>query len=242
MAGEVVDVAGFPVRRYSASELVGELEFRRDRGASTCLFFANTNLVVQCQGLKDRMSDARVIIVNDGIGLSAGAFISSGARFEQNLNGTDFIPLLCSSTGKPYKIFLIGGTPQSIDRAAHHFTSSLQQNVVGICDGYEQMRTRTDLVQEINRSGADMVLVALGNPRQEAWILDHAAELEGKLLVGVGALFDFLSGAAQRAPSYVRKLKLEWLYRLYREPRRLFKRYTVDVLRFFLLCLKYRKA
>lgn len=242
MAGEVVDVAGLPVRRYTATQLIGELESRRDRAASTCLFFANTNLVVQCQSLKARMSDASVIIVNDGIGLSAGAFIANGARFEQNLNGTDFIPLLCSNADRPYRIFLIGGTPAAIERAAQHFSMHLRQTVVGTCDGYEQMRTRKDLLQEVVRSGADMVLVALGNPRQEAWILDNAAALQGKLLIGVGALFDFLSGTAQRAPTFVRKLKLEWLYRLCCEPRRLFRRYTVDVLRFFVLCLKYRKA
>ncbi len=84
---------------------------------------------------------------------------------------------------------------------------------------------------------AGIVLVAFGNPAQEAWILDNSAACTAPLMFGVGALLDFLSGNARRAPRLVRTLHLEWLFRLAHEPRRLLKRYTWDLARFFRICL-----
>jgi beta-1,4-glucosyltransferase len=75
--------------------------------------------------------------------------------------------------------------------------------------------------------------VAFGNPLQEKWILRHREALEVPLIFAVGALFDFLSGTASRAPQFIRRARLEWAYRLVQEPRRLFRRYTIDTLRFF---------
>ena len=93
------------------------------------------------------------------------------------------------------------------------------------------------LVDSINASGADVVLVAFGNPAQETWILEHCDACDAPLMFGVGALLDFLSGNARRAPPWVRRLHLEWLYRLACEPRRLLRRYTWDLARFFRICL-----
>jgi beta-1,4-glucosyltransferase len=95
------------------------------------------------------------------------------------------------------------------------------------------------LCQRINASGADIVLVALGNPRQEEWIRQNMGALNANLLVSVGALLDFLSGGVRRAPMWVQKIRFEWLYRLAQEPQRLLRRYTVDIARFLYLCLRY---
>ena len=84
-------------------------------------------------------------------------------------------------------------------------------------------------------------LVAFGNPGQEAWILDHCAACNAPAMFGVGALLDFLSGNARRAPSWMRTLHLEWLFRLCLEPRRLLKRYTWDMIGFFWICLRAGK-
>jgi beta-1,4-glucosyltransferase len=85
------------------------------------------------------------------------------------------------------------------------------------------------------------MLVAFGNPLQERWILDHADALRAPLIFGVGALLDFLSGNARRAPNWVRRLRMEWLYRLLNEPRRLLKRYSWDLIVFFRQCLRAGK-
>ena len=112
--------------------------------------------------------------------------------------------------------------------------------IINWANGFEDMRDLPALIQRINQLKPDAILVALGNPQQERWILRYRSELNAKLLVGVGALLDFMSGSVKRAPGWLRSLRLEWLYRLYGEPKRLFKRYTIEMLRFFILCLKWR--
>ncbi|MGP0010108.1 MAG: WecB/TagA/CpsF family glycosyltransferase [Methylocella sp.] len=84
-----------------------------------------------------------------------------------------------------------------------------------------------DMVQAINESGAQVVWVGLSTPKQELWMRDHVGRIVGATLIGVGAAFDFQSGAIKRAPKWMQSSGLEWLYRLASEPRRLWRRYLV---------------
>jgi alpha-1,3-mannosyltransferase len=95
-------------------------------------------------------------------------------------------------------------------------------------DGYFRDEAQIlDVCRAINRSKADVVLVGLGNPLQEQWISRYGPHLEARLLIAVGALFDFLGGNVRRAPMWIRKARCEWAYRLAQEPRRLLHRYLV---------------
>jgi len=82
-----------------------------------------------------------------------------------------------------------------------------------------------DAISKINASGADILWVGLGAPKQEYWMADHLGKVEIPVMVGVGAAFDFLSGAKRQAPKWMQRAGLEWLYRLVSEPGRLWKRY-----------------
>ncbi len=222
-------------REYLAEELLEALESGRKRQ----VFFANTNFVVECQPLRARLQAPSVRVVNDGIGMDLASWLIHGRRFAENLNGTDFIPYLCTQRLRPLRFFLLGSRPGVAMLAARQLVEKLGQQVVGTCDGYAEYAKAGDgLVDRINASGAEVVLVAFGNPRQEGWILDHCAACNAPAMFGVGALLDFLSGNARRAPSWVRALHLEWLFRLSLEPRRLLKRYTWDMIRFFWICLR----
>jgi beta-1,4-glucosyltransferase len=238
---DTIAIAGFPVTRTSglalAERLLGALQAHK----KVALFFANTNFIVQCRNQLPRMRDKEVIIVNDGVGLDIAALLQ-GERFAQNLNGTDFTPYLFRHSGRPLRVFLVGASRAVLQKAADHCRHGLGQEVVGACDGFADLRARRDLVGEINRSRADVVLVALGNPVQEEWILKHRAALDAGIVMGVGALFDFWAGAKSRAPALVQTLRLEWAYRLWLEPRRLARRYTVDIVRFLALCHRHRRA
>ena len=83
------------------------------------------------------------------------------------------------------------------------------------------------MIERINRSGADLLLVAMGAPRQDLWIQRVLSQLEVRVAIGVGGLFDFYSGRKQRAPQWMREMGMEWAYRLWLEPRRLWRRYLV---------------
>lgn len=232
-------LGNFPIINTRAKTLATHLLDCLARQQPQTLFFANTNFVVSCRVLADSMRRDGVLIVNDGVGMDLAAWLIQGRRFQANLNGTDFTPYLLRQARRPLRLFLLGGKPDVVQRAAEYARQQLGQEVVGVCDGYAGMRAR-DLLPRIAQSQADILLVALGNPIQEQWILQHRDALNVPLVMGVGALFDFWAGDKPRAPQLIQSLRLEWFYRLCLEPRRLLRRYTVDIVRFFFYCHRYR--
>jgi len=241
-AEEIRYLGGYPILSTELDPFVDGLLASLATGQSRCVFFANTNFVMQCQALRPALRDPQVSIVNDGIGMDLGALLVHGRKFASNLNGTDLLPYLFQRSARPLRLFLLGGKPGVAQAAARTLQREHGQHVVGTCDGYGEMRAAGPaLVDRINAAQADVLLVAFGNPLQEEWILKHQRALQVPLKFGVGALLDFLSGNAQRAPGWVRKLHMEWFYRLTREPRRLLKRYSVDLVAFFWVCLRAGK-
>jgi beta-1,4-glucosyltransferase len=238
-AEQALVLGGYAVYSLPRETLQARVMDACDQGGKLQVFFANTNFIVECRPLIPRLRRSSVCIVNDGIGMDLAALMVHQRRFAENLNGTDFIPYLCSRSPRPLRFFLLGGRAGVAEKAARKLVDGLGQQVVGTCDGYAEFTAAGDsLAQQINASRADIVLVAFGNPKQEAWILDHCDAVDAPVMFGVGALLDFLSGNAKRAPEWVRTLHLEWLFRLSREPRRLLKRYSLDLIRFFGICLR----
>jgi len=238
---EVIRLGGMDVVSTTQDAFLDELLAALARREPRRVLFANTNFIVQCQPLRDRLDGPALRIVNDGIGMDLGARLVHGRRFAGNLNGTDLVPSLCARAPRPLRFFLLGGKPGVAEAAARTLRAQHGQHVVGLTDGYEgRASAGTALPAMIRDSGADVLLVAFGNPLQEEWILQHATATGVPLVLGVGALLDFLAGNAKRAPGWVRRCRLEWLYRLSREPRRLLKRYSWDLLVFFRLCWKRR--
>ena len=92
-------------------------------------------------------------------------------------------------------------------------------------------------IEKINASGADIIWVGLGAPKQENWMYEHMDKVNG-VMIGVGAGFDYHAGNIKRAPMWMQKLSLEWLYRLFQDPKRLFKRYLVTNTRYLWLIHK----
>jgi len=162
----------------------------------------------------------------DGIGVALAARMAGG-RLADNLNGTDLFPVLCTGAVRRGKsIYFLGAAPGVAARAADealHAHPGLR--VAGTDNGY--MDDEAEVVARINASGADIVLVAMGAPRQEAFIARHSDALEADLCMGVGGLFDFLAGEKPRAPAPLRRIGMEWAWRLAVEPRRLAGRYLL---------------
>ena len=232
-------LGGYRVHSLAREVLARDVLAACEGGTRRQVFFANTNFVVQCRALRPQLLAPSVRVVNDGIGMDLAALLVHRRRFAENLNGTDFVPYLCACSPRPLRFFLLGSAPGVAERAGRHLAESLGQQVVGSCDGYDEFDAAGDgLVARINALRPDVVLVAFGNPRQEAWILDHREALTAPVLFGVGALLDFLSGNVERAPGWIRRWRMEWLYRLAREPRRLLRRYTLDLFVFFAVCLR----
>lgn len=132
-----------------------------------------------------------------------------------------------------WKVHLLGGRPGVADACAAALVRrfpSLQ--ITGTtCPPFRTLSDEEEdrLVDELNDSGADIIWVALGTPKQERWMADHRSRLSAAVLVGVGAAFDMLAGTAAQAPRWIQRSGLEWAFRLAHEPRRLWRRYLVNI-------------
>lgn len=176
--------------------------------------------------------DRADIVLSDGVGVEMAASLD-GTYIRENLNGTDFVPKLLNAAAKRGRsVFLLGGKPGTAERAAETLIRKIPGlKIAGTRDGYEGAEDSA-AVNDINASGADILLVAMGVPMQELWIDRNAAQLQTQANLAVGGLFDFLAGNVARAPKVVRKLRSEWVWRLAMEPRRMAKRYLVGNITF----------
>lgn len=172
-----------------------------------------------------RQSD---ILLPDGSGVALAVALQ-GKRFAANLNGTDlFIPLCRAAAEKGLSIYFLGSAPGvSAGAAAAARRAVPHLNIAGTDHGYFKAVDDDRVVERINKSGADIVLVAMGVPKQEHWITKHRKSLRAHLVMGVGAQFDFHAGRVRRAPKLVSRLGCEWIWRLAMEPRRMAKRYIL---------------
>ena len=167
------------------------------------------------------------LVLPDGVALKLAAWLFGLGKIH-NCNGTDFSPeLMRQAALKGYKIFLLGSAEGVAKQAGQKLQEQIPGiKIVGTHTGY--FKDDAPVVNEINTSGADILFVAMGVPKQEKWIAANRSELNPKLCLGVGALLDYISGRVVRAPKIFRVLKIEWLWRVFMEPRRMFKRYFVD--------------
>jgi alpha-1,3-mannosyltransferase len=172
-------------------------------------------------------------ILNDGAGVDLASRYLYGKRFPENLNGTDFTTRYLAETSHTFRIFLLGAQPGVAEEAARAIAQCAPQHVmVGTRPGYFTADQAHAVAAAIAASKADMVLGALGNPDQEHFIAAHFDSMDCRIAIGVGALFDFLTGRVSRAPQWVRAMRAEWVYRLLLEPRRLWRRYIFGNFRF----------
>ncbi|WP_300972971.1 WecB/TagA/CpsF family glycosyltransferase [Sphingomonas sp. LHG3406-1] len=167
------------------------------------------------------------LILNDGIGVDLASRSLFGRAFPDNLNGTDFTPHLLGAAKSRLSVYLVGSRPGVAIEAGHVLKERFPHlEIAGTRDGFFQEEEEASLTEAIRASGADLVLAAMGQPRQEQWAARNAAALN-RPIICVGALLDFIAAKVPRAPDMVRRMRLEWAFRLAQEPRRLASRYLL---------------
>lgn len=180
------------------------------------------------------------LVLNDGIGVKLGLSLF-GIKEKENMNGTDFIPDVLDLAVKLNKnIYLLGGkigVVDSVEEKLKHKNPSI--NIVGSHHGYFNKEESDEIINEINMKKVDLLIVGMGVPNQEKWISENSDKFTSvKIGIAGGAILDFLSENVSRAPVYIRNLKLEWLYRLYLEPKRLWRRYLIGNFKFIYYVIK----
>ena len=215
-------------------------------GGKQCVSFINADcLNISCKDETYRnILNAQDIVLPDGAGMNIACRMI-GERLVANLNGTDLIPELWEvAAAKGYRFFLLGAAPGVTERMKARLEESYPGiEVVGEHHGYfDHAKESESVIQKINQCNPNVVLVAFGAPSQDKWIFEHKDKINTNLLVGVGGLFDFYSGDKKRAPMWMRKAGMEWLYRLYLEPSRLWRRYIVGNPLFIYRVVNWKRA
>jgi len=168
--------------------------------------------------LLDSLATETVMLL-DGIGLKLAAAIQ-GNGWVHDLNGTDLFPMVINNMDVgSTPLFLLGGRQDIVEGAAKNITRKWGVPIAGCHHGFFEESEERDICDRINASGAKILLIGLGCPRQEAFMLRNRSALKTQLIWVVGGLFDFMAGANPRAPLLLRKTRLEWLFRWAIEPR-----------------------
>ncbi|MBN1512551.1 MAG: WecB/TagA/CpsF family glycosyltransferase [Phycisphaerae bacterium] len=155
----------------------------------------------------------------DGIGAALAARLLYGQALPRVTGVSLFFRLVAAAAENGWRIFLLGASKESNDAACRKLTADHPAlRIAGHRDGY--FEDDSAVIDQINASGADVLFVALGSPRQEFWIAEHRERIEAPFCMGIGGTLDVVSGKAKWAPALFRKTGTEWLYRLIREPRR----------------------
>jgi N-acetylglucosaminyldiphosphoundecaprenol N-acetyl-beta-D-mannosaminyltransferase len=168
--------------------------------------------------VRDLLNQAEICIC-DGIGAALAVRVLHGRKIGRITGVSLFFELVKAAADRKWKIFLLGAGPDVSAAAA----KKLQENhpalqIVGRQDGYFQ--NSDEVVEAINNSGAQLVFVAMGSPKQELWITENRGKINAPFCMGVGGTFDVVCGKVEWAPEFFRKTGTEWLYRLVREPKR----------------------
>ena len=214
----------------SMQQAVDQILLMLDGAAARQVSFVNpacVNIAAGDRGYRRLLSRAAMVLP-DGIGIKIAADIL-GAPLKQNVNGTDLFPRLCQRLEqRQASVFLLGGHPGVAERVAAVMKAQWPAlRVVGVRDGFFAVAEEGQVAAQVKASGADVVLVARGVPMQDVFIDRHLHQLGVKVAIGVGGLFDFVSGRIRRAPTWMRDSGLEWIYRLLQEPSRMWQRYLV---------------
>lgn len=184
-------------------------------------------------GLRRAYAEAGLVLADGAPVVLASRWL--GKPLPERVAGSDLVPALfdAANGSSPLGVFLLGGAPGVAERAAANIAARWPAvKVVGTASppkGFEHDAAQNAaLLARIAKGNPDVVLVGLGAPKQELWVCQHRRSIAAPVALCIGATIDFLAGERSRAPRWMRRAGLEWLYRIGTEPRRLTRRYARD--------------
>lgn len=229
-----VAILGVPFHNVTMDETIAFVDEKiRDRGFHQ---IATANVDFLVHAIRDKEMQQILcscdLVIPDGMPILWGSRLL-GSPLKQRVCGVDLVPRLaelCAREG--HSMFFLGASEQNSFRAAEN----LKQRYPGlrIAGRYSppvmplDLMNHEDILRRIERAKPDILLVAMGNPKQEKWLAMHRHRLNVPICIGIGGSIDFVAGAVKRAPRWMQSTGLEWFYRMMQEPRRLVQRYIGD--------------
>lgn len=215
-------IYGLDVSSYTYEQIIEQIRMRMNAQEKSTIIAVNPEKVMAAQHNEElrELINQSTFQIPDGIGIILASKLNRGT-IRTRVTGVDFMyKLLEMAALDGKKVFLYGAKEETVKTAASNIKVAFPSiNVVGTMNGY--VEDEDLIVERINESGAEILFVALGSPKQELWIRRNLERLQVSTFQGVGGSFDVFAGTVQRAPAPFRKVGLEWLYRLISNPSRL---------------------
>lgn len=239
---ETIEMFGVPMHAWAMEETVGKIEYRLDAGLFTQHVVVNVAKLVNMgknPELKEAVVDCDIINI-DGMGVVWGARML-GYKIPERVAGIDlFSELLRMASRRDWPVFFLGAKQDIVEKAVENIRGDHPKlKIAGWHHGYFWDDEQA-VVRQIKESEAMLLFVAITSPKKEQFIHRWRDELGVKFAMGVGGTFDIVAGKTQRAPQWMQKSGLEWLFRVIQEPRRMWKRYLVTNTMFILMLMRER--
>ena len=225
MAYDVVKILGVRVDKITKAQALEEFQKLLEGNRCELIVTPNAEIVEKASKtpqLRRIINEEAAIVTPDGVGLIYASKLK-GDPIQEKVAGIDFAHSaieLCAKLGR--SVYLLGSKPGVAEAAAANLEKEIPGlKIAGFRDGYFKDEEESEVVAEINASGADFLCVALGSPKQEYFVIKHRDALKVKAAAGLGGSLDIWSGQLNRAPQFYIDHGLEWLYRMIQEPKRL---------------------
>lgn len=247
MESHKVNICGLRVDSVTMDEALAAVE-QAIIGSTPCFVVTpNADVIVKFQDDRDfrEIYSKAYLVLPDGMPLLwAAAFL--GTPLKEKVSGSDlFIQLCAVAAAKGYKVFFLGARPGVAQKAADELKR--QMPLLEICGThspsfvFDKDNAESDkIVRMLQEAKPDILFVGVGSPRQEKWIYKYKDCYNIPVSISVGISFDYAAGTVKRAPQWMQRSGLEWAGRLLAEPRRLWKRYLIDDMKFFGLVLQQK--
>ena len=231
------------VNALTIDETVAEVEKIVESGIPTqhvVIIAAKVNLIEDDPVLADIINGCPLVNA-DGASILWAAKVL-GVPVRDRVTGIDlFLRLVEVAADKGYRIYLFGAKEEVVHRVKEIFEHRYPDiRIVGCRSGFFTEAQECEIVADMAASHADMMFVGFSSPKKEYWVHKYLDQMGIPFVMGVGGSFDVVAGVTNRAPVWMQKHGLEWLYRFIQEPGRLWKRYIVGNARFVLLVIRYK--
>ena len=239
-----VNFLGIPLDNLSMSETLERIENSIFSNNQIHHCVINAGKIVKMQS--DKKLQESVIssdIINaDGMSIVwAARFL--GYKIKERVAGIDLMENLVKlAHKKKYKCFFLGAKEKVVKKISDHYSNIYSTQVIaGYRNGYFDNHEEKMIIDQIIKSKANLLFVAMTSPKKEFFLNKYKAELKSiNLIMGVGGSFDVISGEVKRAPEFMQKVGLEWFYRFVQEPKRMWKRYLIGNIQFAIIIFKAR--
>ena len=240
---DIITILGVPIDNVTKEEagVITEKLIKESNKTCKMVFAPNVEFIMRAWKDKEffELLNESSLSTPDSIGVIIGAKLQKKSFKERIPGQSYFRKIIELSNEKGYSIYLLGGAPGIPEKAKENLEKLFPKvNIVGVHNGYFDENVEKEIIKEINELQPNVLFVALGAPKQEKWIKKHKNELKVDVATGQGGTYDYEAGKIKRAPVWIQKIGMEWLWRLLKEPTRIKRQIVLPIYLFKVLFAK----